>query len=243
MKYIGAGTVSFVGFLLATACGQGGGAGGGPPSWDGDGTPDSYDDIPPSTEVVPGDPNRPVTPVTDGVPNNQDEPPPGVGGATCGQFCTAIIASGCATGESELTVGDCKSICTTELLPQPCAGQLIDAFVCLIGLLPAGTCDFEELEDDEEGLAACYTPLLSYAECADLDDGGNMPEPPNEGTVTCTCTCACEYGCVSTETSVCSASQAQSCYLCDDACESYCAFEDCGVSITPAATPATCVGE
>jgi hypothetical protein len=240
LKYIGAGTVSLVGFLLVTACGQGGSAGGGPPSLDDDGVPDSYDDLPPPTEVVPGDPNRPIPPITDGVPNNQGDPPPG-GGASCRQYCSAVLATGCATTESdqELSVGECTTICDEQVLPQPCSGQLLDVSLCLIGLLPPGSCDFDDVPEDEL-IAACYTPLLTYVQCAGVEDTGEDPDPPNEGTLDCTCACACEYGCSGTNTETCSASGAQACALCDASCNSFCSQQDCGASLIPAATPASC---
>jgi hypothetical protein len=241
LKYIGAGTVSLVAFLLVTACGQGGSAGSGPPSLDEDGVPDSYDDLPPPTEVVPGDPNQPIPPITDGVPNNQGDPPPGTG-VSCRQYCTAILATACVSTEQgqEISVGDCTTICNSEILPQPCSQQLLDVSLCLIAFLPEDSCDFEELPE-EELLAACYTPLMDYVECADLDTGED-PDPPSEGTVDCTCACACEYGCSGTNTQTCSASGAQACALCDDSCNSYCIQQDCGASLIPAATPASCVG-
>lgn len=243
MKYLGAGTVSFVGFLLATACGQGGSAGGGPPSLDGDDVPDSYDDLPPATEVVPGDPDRPLTPITDGVPNNQGDPPPG-GGATCRQYCSAALATGCAStdvpeDQEELSVGQCTTLCQEEILALPCSGQLLDVSLCLIGLLPPGSCDLDDVTEDEL-LAACYSPLLTYVQCLGVEDTGEDPDPPNEGTVDCTCTCVCELGCSASVTSTCSASGAQACALCDNACNSYCAQDDCGASLLPAATPASC---
>lgn len=242
MKYLGAGTVSFVVFLLATACGQGGSAGGGPPSLDDDGVPDSYDDLPPPTEVVPGDPNRPIPPITDGVPNNQDDRPPG-GGVGCRQYCTSLLSSPCLSLEEgqEISVRECTTICEEEILPQPCSRELLDASLCLFGFLIGDSCNFEEIPEDEaeELLAACYTPLIAYVECAGLDQGED-PDPPNEGTVDCTCACACEYGCSGTESETCSASNAQACALCDDMCNSFCAEQECGASLIPSSTPATC---
>ncbi len=239
MKYLGAGTVSFVGFLLATACGQGGSAGGGPPSVDYDDVPDSYEDLPPPTVVVPGDPNRPIPPIFDGVPNNQGDPPPG-GGASCRQYCTAVLATGCASdeGEQELSVSECTTICDTQIRPAQCSGQLLDVSLCLIGLLPPGSCEFDDVPEDEL-LAACYTPLMAYVQCA----GVEVEEPePGEGMVDCTCGCVCEYGCSGTVTNTCTASGAQACALCDNACNTYCASEDCGGSLVPPATAAVCIG-
>jgi hypothetical protein len=246
LKYLGAGTVSFVGFLLATACGSGGSAGSGPPSLDDDGVPDSYDDLAPPTEAVPGDPDAPVPPVTDGVPNNQDDRPPGVG-ASCDQFCTTILASDCLSPEDGQTVSvnECTVVCQQEILPEPCSRELLDASLCLFGFLSGDSCDFGEIPEDEaeELIAACYTPLMAYVDCAGLEDSGQTPDPPGEGTIDCTCSCACEYGCSGTVTTTCTASGAQACVLCDSACNSYCSDQECGASLVPPSTPASCVGQ
>jgi hypothetical protein len=235
LNYIGAGTVSVLGFLLATACGQGG-SGGGPPGPPGDEVPGGYEDPPPVFEdpavVDPaGDEDFPPPNPGTIVPDNSGDPPPG-GGAGCSQFCGVLVSSGCFDGGA---VSNCVAECNTEIITEPCGDLLLDAAACLFGLITSDNCETEEL-DENEILASCSTQVLRYGECSGQITDGGEPTPMQ----TCTCVCSCEYGCTGTTINSCAAAQAQECALCDTECDDYCFDQDCGLTLTPPTTAAYC---
>jgi hypothetical protein len=229
LKYIGAGTVSVLGFLLATACGQGGPGGGGSPSIVDDDVPNSYEEPPLDGESNPPDiDDPPPRGVGTEVPGDVSGPPPGGGGAGCSGLCDALQGAGCLEGGTSQCVAECQAGFAQEV----CADELLEAATCLYGLATTDVCDLEELVEDEQLLLSCESEFLAYSRCADA-----TPEQPTDQ---CMCSCVCADLCTTTLYSQCAQSDSQ-CRTCDSSCADFCDTSACGASLIPAGTQAYCV--
>lgn len=230
MKYIGAGTVSVLGFLLATACGQGGPGGGGSPSIVDDDVPNSHEEPPFDGESNPPkveDP--PPRGVGTDVPGDVSGPPPGGGGggASCSGLCNAAEGAGCLDGD----VAACAAECESEFGQDACDAQLLVAVMCLYGFAPSGVCDPEILIQDEAVIRSCESEFLAYSACLD--------QTPPQTTDECMCSCVCADLCTTTQYRQCAQSDSQ-CRSCDSSCTDYCDTAACGASLLPAGTQAYC---
>ncbi len=224
MKYIGAGTVSVLGFLLATACGQGGPGDLSPPSVVDDDVPNGYEEPPFDGESDPPNYDDPPSGGGSPVPGGGDPPP---GGGACVDLCNAAQRAGCLDGDTAA----CASECEFDLGQEACADQVVDLLACLYANVTSGACEAEALFQDEALLSICQSQVNAYGTC--------LEQIPAEPTQQCLCSCACEELCTGTSYITCQQSDTQ-CQSCQTSCTDFCASSACGAAIQ-SSTQAYCV--